>query len=409
VPHESHRDEHADHRAHTDPAEAAVGACPQPGADRAAQVGARHVRGVEPAADVGAEAVDPHLVGDHPGLHADVEQQGAPRQGGEAGRTAQAAEREDQGRDPDHEEADEVDRVRAAPVHRAPRERRAQHGRRVDQGEQPGGPCAQAVHRARQQQRHTGPHGGEAGEHRGLVEAGAAQLGFGAQQSQRRGEQGGVALGGGGRGRRQGAGQERGEQQGESGREDVRRTPAQPVAQRAPGCAGQQHAREGTAQQGAADHAPPVLRDQAGGERSGQRGDHRRRAHQHGRGEQRDERGRGTRGEQAGPGQREQGDEQPTGEEPVAERDEQEDAGRVAELGRRHHRSGRAGGDAQPRGHQRADGLREVDVAHGHTTGERQQRDQPGTRGRRPRCTLPGDVIRHGPKSTARARSCQRM
>jgi hypothetical protein len=48
--------------------------------------------------------VDPHLVGDHAGLHSDIEQQCAQRQGCQAQRTAEAAKRKESGRRYDPEQ-----------------------------------------------------------------------------------------------------------------------------------------------------------------------------------------------------------------------------------------------------------------------------------------------------------------
>lgn len=376
--------QHGHEHAHARPARSAVDPHAEPGPAAAPQVRAGHVGRVEPAAGIGAQGVHPGLVGEHAGLHRDVEQQRAGHQRRRTRRPTAGARGEDRGRQQHPEQAAEVHPVRSHAVHQPPRVRGAQHGHRAHQGEHPHRMGAQAVHRAGEQQRQAGPDGREAAEDRRLVEAGAAQFRLGAQQAQRRGQQGRVRLPRGRGGDRQGAGQDGREQQGHGPGRQVRGPPPQPFAQRPAEGAGQQHATGRTAQQGAQYGSPAVGGHQAGRQRTDDLRGHGGHPDDGRRGDQRGQPRRAARDQQTDAGEGEQGDEERAVRQPVAERHQQEDPRRVADLDRAHHEGGGAGRLVQGRADQGADGLREVDGTHADGAGQGEEQQQSAAHRGRP-------------------------
>ena len=160
------------------------------------------------------------------------------------------------------------------------------------------------------------------------------------------------------------------------GGDQVRRPPAQPAAQRARKRPGQQDAAQQAGQQGAGHRAAALLRDQPGGHRQQDLRHHRGDAHRRAR-HQQDREGRGgARGDQAGRGEDDEGDDQQPRAHPVTQRHQQVQPRRVAELrgGDQQRRRGRRG--VQVPRDERAQRLREVHVGHADAAGDGEDQDR---------------------------------
>ncbi len=272
---------------------------------------------------------------------------------------------------------------RAETVHQAAGQRRHRAGGQSEETEEPGGRGRQTVGGAGQQQRQGRPQCAPGAEHARLPEARPAQVGRAAQQSRQLGqtrEQPALPcppL------RRQGHGGGQAQRQGQYGGPGEHPAPAEDLPGQAADDAGGHDAGEQSGDDGRDMPGAPVRGGALGDQRDQQlRYDGRGGGEEHGGGERGGARGRGGGDQRHRGGHGQAGDER-AAVDAVAERGEEEQAGRVAELGDGRDPGHRRGDRAEVVGDQGEQRGREVDVGggDGRTDGDEQEEQTAGCSG----------------------------